>query len=165
MINMSMFSGCSRTKKPALFVCKPQYGVESSKSKVELALTQAPSTDKVRTPVWTAFITHHITSPSWMRRSGGSAKTVYLLDLQRFIFTNEYSPQLGPGGEHELRFKSSDCQSSHLCDCRVRLMVYQTPPDSWTPSMIWLDLQPGKGSNDIHELRHYDLTNVKWYRK
>jgi len=160
---MSMFSGCSRIKTPALFVCKPQYGAENSRSKVKLALTQAPSTDKVRTPVWTAFITHHITSPSWMRRSRGSAKTVYLVDLQRFIFTNEYSPQLGPGGEHELRFKSSDCQYSHLCDRRVRLMVYQTPRDSWTPLMIWLDLQPGKGSTDIHELRHHDLTNIKRY--
>jgi len=145
---MSTFSGYLRTKTPALFVCKPQYGAESSRSKVKLALTQAPSTDKGRTPVWTAFITHHISSPSWMRRPRGSAKTVYLVDLQRFIFTNDYCPQLGPGGEHELRFRSSDCQSSHLCNCRVRLIVCQTPPDSWTPLMILLDPRPGKGSDD-----------------
>lgn len=165
MINTSMFSGCSGTKTPVLFVCKPQYEAESLRSKVKPAVTQAPSVNKGRTPVWTAFITHYISSPSWMRRSRGSAKTVYLVDLQRFIFTNEYNPQLGPGGEHELRFTSSDCQSSHLYNCRVLLTMYQTPPDLWTPLMIWLDLQPRKGSNNIYELRHHDLTNGNWYGK
>lgn len=41
-----------------------------------------------------------------------SSKTVYLADLQRFIFTAEYTPQLGPDGEHELRFKTSKCEIS-----------------------------------------------------
>ena len=33
---------------------------------------------------------------------------VYLADLRRFIFTDRYVPQLAPGGEHELRFVSSN---------------------------------------------------------
>lgn len=37
-----------------------------------------------------------------------SSKTVYLTELQRFIFTDEYTPQLGPKGEHELRFTGSE---------------------------------------------------------
>lgn len=32
------------------------------------------------------------------------SKTVHLADLQRYVFSSEYNPQLGPGGEHELVF-------------------------------------------------------------
>ncbi|KAG7001996.1 hypothetical protein G7Y79_00030g065290 [Physcia stellaris] len=63
--------------------------------------------DLKRTPVWTAFITHLIASPTWMWRDPHSPKTVHLADLQRYIFTEDYTPQLGPDGEHELRFKTS----------------------------------------------------------
>ena len=66
-------------------------------------------TDIGRTPVWTAFITHLISSRTWKWRDSHSPKTVYLADLQRYIFTEEYVPQLGPDGEHELRFKTSNC--------------------------------------------------------
>ncbi|KAL8697528.1 MAG: hypothetical protein Q9224_002266 [Gallowayella concinna] len=58
-----------------------------------------------RTPVWTAFITTHIESHRWMRKAG--PKTVHLMDLQRYVFSTEYNPQLGPQGQHELRFESS----------------------------------------------------------
>ena len=36
------------------------------------------------------------------------SRTIHLTELQRFIFTTEYSPQKGPGGEHELRFDESE---------------------------------------------------------
>ena len=71
-------------------------------------------TDICRTPVWTAFITHLISSRTWKWRDSHSPKTVYLADLQRYIFTEEYSPQLGPDGEHELRFKTSKCRLTDL---------------------------------------------------
>lgn len=68
-----------------------------------------------RTPVWTAFITHLVNSRTWKWRDSHSPKTVYLADLQRYIFTEEYTPQLGPDGEHELRFKTSECMFTDLC--------------------------------------------------
>ena len=64
---------------------------------------------KRRTPVWTAFITHQIASPKWMLRPRSNQKIVYLAELQRFVFTNEYNPQLSPEGDHELKFQSSAC--------------------------------------------------------
>lgn len=62
-----------------------------------------------RTPVWTAFITHQVASRIWMRKA--DSRTIHLTELQRYIFTTEYSPQLGPGGEHELHFDESDGSS------------------------------------------------------
>ena len=44
-----------------------------------------------------------------MRRDG--TRTIHLADLQRYIFTDEYTPQLGPGGEHELCFMNSNGKS------------------------------------------------------
>lgn len=35
-------------------------------------------------------------------------KTVHLGDLQRYVFTSEYNPQLAPGGEHELVFTKTE---------------------------------------------------------
>ncbi|KAL8850331.1 MAG: hypothetical protein Q9221_004746 [Calogaya cf. arnoldii] len=58
-----------------------------------------------RVPVWTAFITTHIESRRWMRMAG--SKTIHLTDLQRYVFTDEYTPQLGPQGQHEIQFESS----------------------------------------------------------
>ncbi|KAL8716250.1 MAG: hypothetical protein Q9220_000155 [cf. Caloplaca sp. 1 TL-2023] len=58
-----------------------------------------------RTPVWTAFITTHIESQRWMRKAG--SKTIHFTDLQRYVFSTEYNPQLGPQGQHELRFQTS----------------------------------------------------------
>ena len=57
-----------------------------------------------RTPVWTAFITHHILSRSWLVRAG--PKLIYLRDLRRYIFSSEYTPQTTARGEHVLSFTS-----------------------------------------------------------
>ncbi len=47
-------------------------------------------------PVWTAFITHQIHSPTWMKRTG--RETVSLKDLHRYVFENEYKlPTTGAG--------------------------------------------------------------------
>ena len=71
-------------------------------------------TNTGRTPVWTAFITHLINSRTWKWRDSHSPKTVYLADLQRYIFTEEYAPQLGPDGEHELTFTTAKCMFTDL---------------------------------------------------
>ena len=55
-----------------------------------------------RKPIWTAFITHQILSPTWMSQHG--ARVVHLNELQRYIFTEEYNPQKTPTGKHELTF-------------------------------------------------------------
>ena len=57
-----------------------------------------------RTPVWTAFITHHLASRSWLVRP--APKLVFLRDLRRYVFTSEYTPQTTARGEHVLDFKS-----------------------------------------------------------
>ena len=74
--------------------------------------------DLCRTPVWTAFITHHVASPAWIRKDSYSPKTVYLAELQLYIFTDEYTPQLGPDGAHELKFKTTECRF-----CTVALLA------------------------------------------
>ncbi|EXJ75475.1 uncharacterized protein A1O5_02171 [Cladophialophora psammophila CBS 110553] len=56
------------------------------------------------TPIWTAFITHKITSPTWFRWSKNSS-TVYLAELQRHVFSSEYSPHVRANGEHLLDFE------------------------------------------------------------
>ncbi|KAI1617192.1 hypothetical protein EDD36DRAFT_157139 [Exophiala viscosa] len=55
-------------------------------------------------PIWTAFITHSITSPTWFHRPRRSA-TVYLAELQRHVFSSQYSPYTCPSGEHCLEFE------------------------------------------------------------
>ncbi|KAL9028379.1 MAG: hypothetical protein Q9196_003245 [Gyalolechia fulgens] len=42
-----------------------------------------------------------------MKRTPVAPKIIHITDLQRYVFTTEYNPQLGPRGEHELRFVSS----------------------------------------------------------
>ncbi|EXJ88007.1 hypothetical protein A1O1_04934 [Capronia coronata CBS 617.96] len=56
------------------------------------------------TPIWTAFITHNVTSPTWYRWSKNSS-TVYLAELQRRIFSSQYSPHIAASGEHFLDFE------------------------------------------------------------
>lgn len=58
-----------------------------------------------RKPIWTAFITHQILSPTWLSRD--SPRVVHLADLQRYIFTEAYNPQKTPSGAHELTFIGS----------------------------------------------------------
>ena len=57
---------------------------------------------KHRKPIWTAFITHQITSPRWM--SHDSPRVVHLAELNRHVFTDEYVPQRTQTGAHELTF-------------------------------------------------------------
>ncbi|KEF60880.1 uncharacterized protein A1O9_02442 [Exophiala aquamarina CBS 119918] len=56
------------------------------------------------TPIWTAFITHCITSPTWCRYSENSS-TVYLADLRRHVFSSDYTPHVAANGEHFLDFE------------------------------------------------------------
>ncbi|PYH90859.1 hypothetical protein BO71DRAFT_62961 [Aspergillus ellipticus CBS 707.79] len=63
-----------------------------------------------RMPVWTAFITDHIGTRGWIRRT--ESKVVVLRELRRTIFTfPDYNPPLTSKGEHVLRFTNrSDAQ-------------------------------------------------------
>ncbi|KAG8525987.1 uncharacterized protein KY384_000749 [Bacidia gigantensis] len=56
----------------------------------------------MRTPVWTAFITHTHHSPSWLERV--SPKVIHVADLYRYVFSEDYTPQTSPGGKAELVF-------------------------------------------------------------
>lgn len=58
----------------------------------------------LRAPVWTAFITHHISSSAWLRRP--EPKTIYVRELRRAIFSSEYAPPKTQRGEHILQFTS-----------------------------------------------------------
>lgn len=55
------------------------------------------------TPIWTAFITHCITSPTWCRYQENSS-TVYLAELRRHVFSSEYTPHVAANGEQLLDF-------------------------------------------------------------
>lgn len=55
-----------------------------------------------RKPIWTAFITHQILSPTWMSRD--SSRVIHLAELNRCVFTEEYNPQRTHTGAHELTF-------------------------------------------------------------
>lgn len=61
-------------------------------------------TSWLRAPVWTAFITHHITSPAWLRRV--SPKVLHVSELRRIVFCVEYTPPRTPRGEYILKFTS-----------------------------------------------------------
>ncbi len=61
---------------------------------------------EISMPVWTAFVTHQIFSPTWMILA--SPNKVHLMDLQKFIFTDDYSYNKAPDGEHELHFVESN---------------------------------------------------------
>jgi len=69
------------------------------------------------TPIWTAFITHCITSPTWCRYTENSS-TVYLADLRRHVFSSEYTPHVAANGEHFLDFELVQGRY-HTHDCRV----------------------------------------------
>lgn len=78
-----------------------------------------------RTPVWTAFITHVITSPDWCRRV--DRKTVALADLKLHIFSARYKPYLAPSGAFMLRFETREDTESFweiLEDLRTTLGGY-----------------------------------------
>ncbi|RMZ81754.1 hypothetical protein DV738_g1980, partial [Chaetothyriales sp. CBS 135597] len=76
------------------------------------------------TPVWTAFITHQVTSPTWLERADHS-KSVYLADLKRHIFSSKYTPHVAASGQHVLAFDLlSDAEDfeSIIRELRVRVL-------------------------------------------
>lgn len=83
-----------------------------------------------RMPVWTAFITHQIHSRKWIRLARPGSCTVLLADLYRYLFDNEYSPPISPGGEHDLTFVEPDgafvSLFFFLCACALAF-VGQSP--------------------------------------
>ncbi|KAL2003602.1 hypothetical protein VTN02DRAFT_3148 [Thermoascus thermophilus] len=71
-----------------------------------------------RSPVWTAFITHHLTNRSWLRRV--DSKTIHFRELQRTIFiSDDYTPPRGPRGEHVLTFTTRAEADSFLNTLRM----------------------------------------------
>jgi hypothetical protein len=78
------------------------------------------------TPIWTAFITHQITSPRWMRRAKDSP-TIYLADLKRHIFSSEYRPHIAASGEHILDF---DVLEGVCLNTSLSQLDALTPPDA-----------------------------------
>lgn len=68
--------------------------------------------DLDRTPVWTAFITHSITSPEWCRQV--DKRTIALAELRPHIFSARYKPQLAPSGAFMLRFEMRDDAEAFL---------------------------------------------------
>ena len=73
-----------------------------------------------RKPIWTAFITHQILSPSWVLHDG--SRGVHLADLQQYIFTQDWKPQMSPTGEFELIFTSSAGTAPSLAK-RIRMLT------------------------------------------
>lgn len=59
-----------------------------------------------RSPVWTAFIKYNMMAREWISKS--EPKKVLLAELSRYIFTDDYEPQLAPTGEHELHFSKRE---------------------------------------------------------
>jgi len=68
--------------------------------------------DLDRTPVWTAFVTHAITSPEWCRQV--DKRTIAVTDLRLHIFSARYKPQLAPSSAFILRFEMKDDAEAFL---------------------------------------------------
>ncbi len=102
---MNMPSKYSKIEILVDYGCKPLLSRKNSRGE-RVSTYDGPILTIDRTPVWTAFITHQVASRTWIRKA--DSRTIHLTELQRYIFTTDYSPQLGPGGEHELSFDESD---------------------------------------------------------
>ncbi|KAM0462339.1 hypothetical protein ACHAPV_003813 [Trichoderma viride] len=64
-------------------------------------------------PVWTAFITHQSSSPTWLKRV--SRKRIRLADVQLYVFSQQYrqsTQRKGTGGSFELQFYSEEAAQS-----------------------------------------------------
>jgi len=57
------------------------------------------------TPIWTAFITEHVDSATWIRRMG--QKVLQLSNLHPYVFCHGYSPPRSKSGKFRLQFTSS----------------------------------------------------------
>ncbi|KAK4981973.1 hypothetical protein LTR66_009560 [Elasticomyces elasticus] len=58
------------------------------------------------TPIWTAFVTLHLVSRSWLQWV--ESKVIWLKDLKPYVFCEGYSPPRARTGEFELRFTTRD---------------------------------------------------------
>lgn len=106
MMNSCTLFECTKTEIAGASDCKHRFSGASSRGKAGAQSRWGVECNRGnRKPVWTAFITTHIESQRWMRKAG--PKTIHLADLQRFVFAEAYTPQLGPQGQHELQFESS----------------------------------------------------------
>ena len=77
-----------------------------------------------RKPIWTAFITHQILSPTWASRD--SPGVIHLADLQQYIFAEDYNPQKTPTGAFDLRFTVD----SGIAPCLVNFIEVLTGSDA-----------------------------------
>ena len=76
------------------------------------------SGDLERKPIWTAFITDQILSPTWLSRD--SPEVFRLAYLQLYIFSEDYSPPKKSSGDFELTFIWAEGKAPIL----IRLIVY-----------------------------------------
>jgi hypothetical protein len=65
-----------------------------------------------KSPIWTAFINYKMMALEWNKLV--EPRKVHLGDLNPFVFSHDYVPQLGPGGEHELLFEHSRGEFAQL---------------------------------------------------
>lgn len=71
-------------------------------------------------PVWTAFVTRHIGSRSWMRRLG---RVVEITDLQPYVFCDNYTLPRGSTGTYRLHFASQRGKYRHATWIQLMLIV------------------------------------------
>ncbi|KAI9815286.1 MAG: hypothetical protein M1827_002766 [Pycnora praestabilis] len=57
------------------------------------------------TPVWTAFVAQYIGATEWLKVVRPTI--IHLRDLHPYVFSPDYTPQRGPRGEHELKFRTA----------------------------------------------------------
>ena len=82
-----------------------------------------------RKPIWTAFITHQILSPTWILRD--SPKVFHLADLQQYIFSEDYIPERTLKGQFVLTFigsagKHQSLLASYLDTNTIRCQTFHT---------------------------------------
>ena len=70
-------------------------------------------------PVWTAFITYLVASPAWVLRTVSAPKVIELRELQRYVFTDDYTPQISARGGCELRFLQSKGMTNSFALARL----------------------------------------------
>ena len=83
-------------------------GLRMFKDKISggVRLEASRMSKEARTPIWTAFITHMLLSPTWITRL--ASDVIQLGDLQRFIFSSDYHHRTTPKSELELEFVKID---------------------------------------------------------
>ena len=82
-------------------------------------------------PVWTAFITYLVASPAWVLVNPSTPKIIELRELQRYVFTEDYTPQISARGGCELRFlqtKGMTLLSCFVVVYQITLSVFNSSP-------------------------------------